>query len=92
MKHYLDTAEQAARAAGKLLRDNFRQRQRVNAVTAHDVVSVDQGFNARNRGHVSAHDDGRTGRKPTRHPAHLAHLADVHDDGRDADDLVVMVG
>src|SRR6266571_6312628 len=37
MKHYLDTAEQAARAAGKLLRDNFRQRQRVNAVTAHDV-------------------------------------------------------
>src|SRR6266446_6717818 len=37
MKHYLDTAEHAARAAGKLLRDNFRQRQRVNAVTAHDV-------------------------------------------------------
>src|SRR3989475_5503267 len=37
MKHYLDTAEQAARAAGKLLRENFRQRQRVNAVAAHDV-------------------------------------------------------
>src|SRR5438445_11412299 len=37
MKHYLDTAERAARAAGKLLRENFRQRQRVNAVTAHDV-------------------------------------------------------
>src|SRR5436853_5316718 len=37
MKHYLDTAEQAARAAGKLLRDNFRQRQQVNAVIVHDV-------------------------------------------------------
>src|SRR5438094_9637457 len=37
MKHYLDTAEQAARAAGKLLRENFRQRQRVNAIAAHDV-------------------------------------------------------
>src|SRR6266481_1400840 len=37
MKHYLDTAEQAARAAGKLLRDNFRRHQRVNAVAAHDV-------------------------------------------------------
>jgi myo-inositol-1(or 4)-monophosphatase len=37
MKHYLDTAEQAARAAGKLLRENFRHRQQVNAVAAHDV-------------------------------------------------------
>src|SRR5262249_43364625 len=37
MKHYLDAAEQAARAAGKLLRENFRQRQRVNAIAAHDV-------------------------------------------------------
>jgi len=37
MKHYLDVAEQAARAAGELLRANFRRRQQVNAVTAHDV-------------------------------------------------------
>ncbi len=37
MKHYLDIAEQAARAAGKLLRDNFGRHQRVNAVAAHDV-------------------------------------------------------
>ena len=37
MKHYLDTAEEAARAAGKLLRENFRQRQQVNAMAAHDV-------------------------------------------------------
>ena len=37
MKHYLEAAETAARAAGKLLRDNFQRRQQVNAVTAHDV-------------------------------------------------------
>ena len=37
MKHYLDTAENAARAAGKLLRENFHQRQRVKAVAAHDI-------------------------------------------------------
>jgi len=37
MKHYLDTAEQAARHAGKLLRENFRRQQRVNAAAAHDL-------------------------------------------------------
>src|SRR5215472_11291628 len=37
MKHYLDAAENAAGAAGKLLRENFQQRQRVNAVVAHDI-------------------------------------------------------
>ena len=37
MKHYLNAAENAARAAGKLLRENFHQRQRVNAVAAHDI-------------------------------------------------------
>jgi myo-inositol-1(or 4)-monophosphatase len=37
MKHYLDAAENAARAAGKLLRENFQQRQRVKAVAAHDI-------------------------------------------------------
>src|SRR5213594_207010 len=37
MKHYLDTAEEAARGAGKLLRQNFRRQQRVNAVAAHDL-------------------------------------------------------
>src|SRR5213080_674940 len=36
MKHYFDAAENAARAAGKLLRENFQQRQRVNVVAAHD--------------------------------------------------------
>ena len=37
MKHYLNAAENAARAAGKLLRVNFRQRQRVSAVASHDI-------------------------------------------------------
>jgi myo-inositol-1(or 4)-monophosphatase len=37
MKPYLDAAENAARAAGKLLRENFQRRKRVNAVAAHDI-------------------------------------------------------
>ena len=37
MKLYLDAAETAARAAGKLLRENFQQRQRVKSVAAHDI-------------------------------------------------------
>jgi myo-inositol-1(or 4)-monophosphatase len=37
MKHYLDAAENAARSAGKLLRENFQQTPRVKAVTAHDI-------------------------------------------------------
>ena len=37
MNHYLDAAENAARAAGKLLRENFQQRQRVNTFAAHDI-------------------------------------------------------
>ena len=37
MKQYLDAAENAARAAGKLLSENFQQRQRVKAVAAHDI-------------------------------------------------------
>src|SRR5215469_7916363 len=37
MKRYLDAAENAAREAAKLLRQNFQQRQRVHAVAAHDI-------------------------------------------------------
>src|SRR5438874_9891131 len=37
MKHYLDAAEKAARAAGKLLRKNFGRPQQINAVAAHDI-------------------------------------------------------
>src|SRR5438132_13066213 len=37
MKRYLNAAESAARAAGKLLRKNFHKRQHVNAVAAHDI-------------------------------------------------------
>ena len=37
MNSYLDAAENAARAAGKLLRENFQRRQRVKSVAAHDI-------------------------------------------------------
>ena len=37
MKQYLDAAQNAARAAGKLLRENFQQQQRVNSAAAHDI-------------------------------------------------------
>src|SRR6195256_6949511 len=37
MKHYLDAAENAARAAGDLLRQNFHRPLRVNAAEAHDI-------------------------------------------------------
>src|SRR6476469_9167656 len=37
MKHYLDAAENAAGAAGKLLRENFQRQQRVKAFAAHDI-------------------------------------------------------
>jgi myo-inositol-1(or 4)-monophosphatase len=41
MKHYLDTAENAARAAGELLRKNFQPREhsglRVSSAEAHDI-------------------------------------------------------
>jgi myo-inositol-1(or 4)-monophosphatase len=37
MKHYLDAAEAAARAAGDLLRQNFHRPLRVNESKAHDI-------------------------------------------------------
>jgi myo-inositol-1(or 4)-monophosphatase len=37
MKHYLDAAENAARAAGELLRKNFHRPLRVNSAAAHDI-------------------------------------------------------
>jgi myo-inositol-1(or 4)-monophosphatase len=37
MTHYLDAAETAARAAGKLLCENFQRTQQVNAAEAHDI-------------------------------------------------------
>jgi myo-inositol-1(or 4)-monophosphatase len=37
MKHYLDAAETAARAAGELLRQNFQRPLRVNSAEAHDI-------------------------------------------------------
>jgi myo-inositol-1(or 4)-monophosphatase len=37
MKHYLDAAEKAARAAGNSLRQNFQRPLRVNSAEAHDI-------------------------------------------------------
>src|SRR5881398_1057041 len=37
MKHYLDAAETAARAAGGLLRKHFHRSQHVNVAEAHDI-------------------------------------------------------
>jgi myo-inositol-1(or 4)-monophosphatase len=37
MNHYADAAEEAARAAGKLLRDQFNRPRQVNAAEAHDI-------------------------------------------------------
>src|SRR5947199_10116705 len=37
MKHYLDAAESAARAAGDSLRKNFHRSQHVNSFAAHDI-------------------------------------------------------
>ena len=37
MKQYLDAAENAARAAGQLLRENFQRPRRVKAVAPHDI-------------------------------------------------------
>jgi myo-inositol-1(or 4)-monophosphatase len=37
MKHYLDAAEAAARAAGDLLRQNFHRPSRVHSSEAHDI-------------------------------------------------------
>ena len=37
MKHYLDAADNAARAAGELLRQNFQHPQRVKSALPHDI-------------------------------------------------------
>ena len=37
MKQYLDAAENAARAAGQLLRENFQRPRRVKALAPHDI-------------------------------------------------------
>src|ERR1700693_1287236 len=37
MKHYLDAADNGARAAGELLRQNFQHPQRVNSALPHDI-------------------------------------------------------
>lgn len=61
-----------------------------NAVATDDVIGVDHLRESGDGGDVSADDDGGTGRELADHAAHFAHLADVHDDGRNADDIVMV--
>ena len=61
-------------------------------VAAHDMIRVDHVLQARNGRNMSAHYDGRRRRKLPHHPAHLPNLADIHDDRRDAYDIVVILG
>jgi myo-inositol-1(or 4)-monophosphatase len=43
MDHYLSAAKNAALAAGKLLRESFRQQRRVKALAAHDIkLEIDE--------------------------------------------------
>src|SRR5215471_1769756 len=56
------------------------------------VIRVEEPLEARDRRHVSADDDSRSRGMAPRQAAHLAHLAGVHDDSRDADDIVVAGG
>ena len=48
-------------------------------------------FNAWNRGHVPAHYNHRLRANSRDHAAHLAHLTDIHDDGRNANHVVLLL-
>ena len=62
-----------------------------HSLAAHNVVGVDEPINAWNRGHVSAHyNHGLRGDTPN-HATHLAHLTQVHDDGRNANHVVLLL-
>ena len=63
-----------------------------DAVALHDVVGIQHLLHAGNGRNVTAHDDRRARREFPHHPAHLPRLAHVHDDRRDADNVVVVCG
>ena len=60
-----------------------------DAFAFDDVVGVDHLLDAGDGGHVAADHDGRFRRELPHDAAHLPYFADIHDDGRDADDVVV---
>jgi len=66
--------------------------QPANPFTPDDVVGVNHAGDLRDRRDVPAHHDRRRRGVLAHEAAHLAHLADVHDDGRDADDVVLVLG
>jgi hypothetical protein len=61
-----------------------------NAFAAHDVVGVNEVLKSGRSGYVTADDDVRIGRELAHHATHLADFAEVHDDGRNSDDVVVV--
>ena len=61
-----------------------------DTLAPHDVIGVDHLFDTWDRGDVSADDDGRLRRELADHAAHLTDFADVHDDRRDAHDVVLV--
>ena len=62
-----------------------------DAFAFDDVVGVDHVVDARDGSDVAADNDLRVWRQLADDAAHLAHFADVHDDGRDADDVVLLL-
>ena len=63
-----------------------------DAVAFDDVVGIEEVLDAGDGGDVAADDHGGARREFADHAAHFARLADVDDDGRDADDVVVVGG
>ncbi len=61
-----------------------------DAVAFHHVIDFDHQLDAGDSRHMAAHHDGRPRRNPPHHLAHLADLADVHDDGGNAHDVVIV--
>src|ERR1700751_1000968 len=63
-----------------------------NAFAFNDMVGVDHVINAWDGSDVAANNDLRVGRELAYDAAHLAHFPDVHDDGGDADNVILLLG
>src|SRR5947209_1170843 len=62
-----------------------------DAFSANNVVGIDHAFQAGHRGYMAAHDNHRIWGEFADDPAHLADLTHIHDDRRDAHDVVVVL-
>ncbi len=61
-----------------------------HALSPDDVVSVNRPLQPRNRRHVATDHNRRPWRVLAHQAAHFPDLADIHDNRRDADDVVVV--